>query len=543
MSFSDDLPKLLNNDKYLALDDIEEINTCDYVARDGSNNNNIDVHKSSSKEYEDDVGIYSYRQMDGVIDQDVDIKKDFDQERNVDTLLKSERQLVNRDLNMKQTLVNDALSLDSLNTFEKNGPINELNIQDEEFIDIKEIDKDKSKRMHTNDLKFDTSNLGKTFKLLSDLTSSQDSKYKFGHSLMIMDSVYVGLSDLELYISENSPLHFKLKKQKFKVSHSIAEEIKNAITISVDKLANNIFNKVQKLEKNIQTHWCRLQNDLDQIKSVQNHLFYDCDDKKDKRKNVERKLTKNQNKYELDKDSVGKDNSNQIKSGKNNDYVDNLQSRDDKKQFKDLKKKQDKDYLIINKGKNYENNPKNRQKTKFNNEQTKFQKQTKNKKHILKNKSEKMDENVNKENITQKWGNKQNNNTPLRHKYREQKKVIDIELNSVDKNYGKKLDPNVIENENNDNQWNIFIKEKKMDNKTILSGEWFLNSGDARSEVRWNHHRSDWVFDRAYARRNKKYTSQWFFQRAWARQQCRLYPSLNWCKKTIMTLHTNSKFR
>ena len=67
-----------------------------------------------------------------------------------------------------------------------------------------------------------------------------------------------------------------------------------------------------------------------------------------------------------------------------------------------------------------------------------------------------------------------------------------------------------------------------------VSGEWILKLANNRAEQRKLERRSDWVFDRAVARkvkREKQYsTDNWYFERARGRAYCRYHPHSDWCK-------------
>ena len=67
-----------------------------------------------------------------------------------------------------------------------------------------------------------------------------------------------------------------------------------------------------------------------------------------------------------------------------------------------------------------------------------------------------------------------------------------------------------------------------------LSGDWMLKMANNRAERRKLERRSDWVFDRAAARKLKReeqhLTDNWYFERAHGRQYCRYHPHSDWCK-------------
>jgi hypothetical protein len=67
-----------------------------------------------------------------------------------------------------------------------------------------------------------------------------------------------------------------------------------------------------------------------------------------------------------------------------------------------------------------------------------------------------------------------------------------------------------------------------------VSGDWILKMASDRAERRKLEHRSDWVFDRADARKLKRekqhLTDNWYFERARGREYCRYYSHSDWCK-------------
>jgi hypothetical protein len=69
--------------------------------------------------------------------------------------------------------------------------------------------------------------------------------------------------------------------------------------------------------------------------------------------------------------------------------------------------------------------------------------------------------------------------------------------------------------------------------KQNVSGKWMLKMANARAEQRRLEHRSDWLFDRADARKlereRHRVTSSWYFQRARGREYCRYHPHSDWC--------------
>lgn len=64
--------------------------------------------------------------------------------------------------------------------------------------------------------------------------------------------------------------------------------------------------------------------------------------------------------------------------------------------------------------------------------------------------------------------------------------------------------------------------------KQNVSGDWMFKMANGRAEQRRLEHRSDWLFDRADARKLRRerhrVTDNWYFQRARGREYCRYYP-------------------
>lgn len=67
-----------------------------------------------------------------------------------------------------------------------------------------------------------------------------------------------------------------------------------------------------------------------------------------------------------------------------------------------------------------------------------------------------------------------------------------------------------------------------------VSGDWIWKLANNRAERRKLERRSDWVFDRAVARKLKRekqhLTDNWYFERARGREYCRYHPHSDWCK-------------
>ncbi|XP_063232772.1 uncharacterized protein LOC134536786 [Bacillus rossius redtenbacheri] len=66
-----------------------------------------------------------------------------------------------------------------------------------------------------------------------------------------------------------------------------------------------------------------------------------------------------------------------------------------------------------------------------------------------------------------------------------------------------------------------------------VSGIWMLRMSQGRAESRRNGQKSDWLFERARARKLRRDTDHertgWFFERAQRRDNCRLNPQSDWC--------------
>lgn len=76
------------------------------------------------------------------------------------------------------------------------------------------------------------------------------------------------------------------------------------------------------------------------------------------------------------------------------------------------------------------------------------------------------------------------------------------------------------------NSYNMYKWDKDSDYRhSNMSGDWVSEMNRARAESRENEHKSDWLFERAYARkakRNGKWdVNNWYFQRAEGRKSCR----------------------
>ncbi|XP_066994098.2 golgin subfamily A member 6-like protein 7 [Anabrus simplex] len=69
---------------------------------------------------------------------------------------------------------------------------------------------------------------------------------------------------------------------------------------------------------------------------------------------------------------------------------------------------------------------------------------------------------------------------------------------------------------------------------TNTSGDWLIKRYEARARQRDDDQKSDWLFERAMARKMKREEDRekgrWYFQRARSRETCRVEPIADWCK-------------
>jgi hypothetical protein len=83
-----------------------------------------------------------------------------------------------------------------------------------------------------------------------------------------------------------------------------------------------------------------------------------------------------------------------------------------------------------------------------------------------------------------------------------------------------------------DASWGRFDTSSPKHNN--ISGDWVLKMGNSRAMHREVEHRSDWLFERADARKVKRerehVRGNWYFERAHGRAYCRFHPHSNWCK-------------
>lgn len=166
-------------------------------------------------------------------------------------------------------------------------------------------------------LKINNHDVGKYFRDLSDVTVSNEAQNKFSQTLLILDALHIGLNDLEDVVTESSELHQVLKSQKETLANVLAE-IRSGVSRSMEKMATNVLDKVQRLERNFEIQWCRLEKSghKDELKG----LFYECQENEEKhnhhydqRNQFEEKslkksrFVKDSYQYEVDKDSTGKE--------------------------------------------------------------------------------------------------------------------------------------------------------------------------------------------------------------------------------------------
>jgi hypothetical protein len=116
------------------------------------------------------------------------------------------------------------------------------------------------------------------------------------------------------------------------------------------------------------------------------------------------------------------------------------------------------------------------------------------------------------------------------------------EINNKDKKEYKKQEvEHSLHDKNKYHRQSVILEGVTLVNtgnpKQNVSGDWLLKMANARAEHRWLEHRSDWLFDRADARKLKRQrhhvAGNWYFQRARGREYCRYYPNSDWCKTAI----------
>lgn len=166
-------------------------------------------------------------------------------------------------------------------------------------------------------LKINNHDVGKYFRDLSDVTVSNEAQNKFSQTLLILDALHIGLNDLEDVVTESSELHQVLQSQKETLANVLAE-IRSGVSRSMEKMATNVLDKVQRLERNFEIQWCRLEKSghKDELKG----LFYECQENEEKhnkhydqRSQFEEKgikknrFVKDSYHYEVDRDSTGKE--------------------------------------------------------------------------------------------------------------------------------------------------------------------------------------------------------------------------------------------
>lgn len=181
-------------------------------------------------------------------------------------------------------------------------------------------------------LKIDNHDIGEYFTGLSEVTVSKEAQNKFSQTLLILDALHIGLNDLEYVVTESSELHQVLKSQKETLVNVIAE-IQSGVSRSMEKVATSVLDKVQRLERNFEIQWCKLERagHKDELKG----LFYDCQENEEKydnsynyRSQLNEKSTKKNRfvkdnyEYEVDKDSRGKEYNRHVNSKEGDIYSD-----------------------------------------------------------------------------------------------------------------------------------------------------------------------------------------------------------------------------
>ncbi|XP_049837159.1 uncharacterized protein LOC126281887 [Schistocerca gregaria] len=113
----------------------------------------------------------------------------------------------------------------------------------------------------------------------------------------------------------------------------------------------------------------------------------------------------------------------------------------------------------------------------------------------------------------------------MKEKYHDQRRNLKKQYHyKEEKHFKSKLYDTRKKNTHNIYKWN---KDEDYRHSN-MSGDWVIDMSRARAESRENEHKSDWLFERAYARkakRNGKWDmnnwNNWYFQRAEGRKSCR----------------------
>ncbi|PNF15860.1 hypothetical protein B7P43_G07975 [Cryptotermes secundus] len=131
----------------------------------------------------------------------------------------------------------------------------------------------------------------------------------------------------------------------------------------------------------------------------------------------------------------------------------------------------------------------------------------------------------------------------LRDNHSHEKKNLKSQFNDKDKKAPKKLQTKRRwQDENKHHKQSLILEQgaswvmvdTSIPKQSNISGDWVLKMADSRAEHRRLEHKSDWLFDRADARKLKRekqhITGNWYFERARGRVDCHFHPHSKWCK-------------
>uniref|UniRef100_A0A1B6MMM5 Uncharacterized protein n=1 Tax=Graphocephala atropunctata TaxID=36148 RepID=A0A1B6MMM5_9HEMI len=185
-------------------------------------------------------------------------------------------------------------------------------------------------------LKIDSHEVGRYFKVLSDITGSAEAQNKFAQALLILDALHIGLKDLEEVVTENSELHKVLEKQKDTLFNALSE-VELGVSRSMEKLATSVLNKVQKLERKFENQWCSLEKTG--YKEELKGLFYNCQDNDEKAFETNSKTAKRLDKTKGDFSGKNNRQSNQKNDRHFNDMKDGHFDEKNARYFKEKNNK------------------------------------------------------------------------------------------------------------------------------------------------------------------------------------------------------------
>lgn len=422
--------------------------------------------------------------------------------------------------------------------------------------------RDSRKFRYQSTLNFDNDEVESIFKFLSDMTSSEISKFHFRQSTKMLSMLNNNLKRLESLISGSFEDEFssKIKRQRYRVTNLLIKVIKNGISRAVEKLAWHIYDKVRKVEQSIQNQWCKFESKIVALDRDTNIPFEKCSRKKNdnqETRKVRAEKTWNErlnmkNEYQVDKDSVGKDCSKH--SVKEGDVYKNIMKNKEHNQNRKCDTGFNKYKYGNNKMKhsNLDREPTKKDSSKEENKKSKRERKhsRKGRKYDRINKemeSEKLNGKFKRENgvnINQ-WKNsfskgKIENNKFIYDKVKSEHacshngKTVQCTANFVKENVRKpaqqqsgKIEYEIVKQsdelltDRNKNlyhtetktthfgsdktikgikQWSFVINESDIGNSSGVSGDWFIKSGEARSKIRNSNHKSDWLFERAKGR-------------------------------------------